>query len=275
VAATRADLDLAVTASIEPMLSRLGPDLIINPAAYTAVDRAEDEPELAHAINAEAPGRIAQWAALRRVPFIHFSTDYVFDGSGQRPWSETDLPRPLSVYGTSKLAGEKLIRAANGPYLIVRTSWVYAAEGRNFLRTIARLAADQTELRIVADQVGAPTPARVIADAIVQILAASRSDLTGSFAAAEGLVHLAASGETSWHGFACAIVDGLRVRGAALKVRAITPISTQDYPTRAKRPSNSRLTIERSRRLFGVTTPRWNDALAIELDQLAASYAAG
>ena len=185
VPVTRADLDLSFAASIEPTLNRLNPDLLINPAAYTAVDRAEDEPDLAHLINAEAPGIMARWAAARGVPFVHFSTDYVFDGSGERPWCERDSARPLSVYGASKFAGEEFVRAANGPHLIVRTSWVYAAEGRNFLRTIARLAAERDELRIVSDQIGAPTSARTIADSIAQMLAAGYSDLSRSFAGAD------------------------------------------------------------------------------------------
>lgn len=272
VPVTRADLDLSFAASIEPTLNRLNPDLLINPAAYTAVDRAEDEPDLAHLINAEAPRVMARWAAARGVPFVHFSTDYVFDGSGERPWCERDSARPLSVYGASKFAGEEFVRAANGPHLIVRTSWVYAAEGRNFLRTIARLAAERDELRIVSDQIGAPTSARTIADSIAQMLAAGYSDLASSFDGADRLVHLAAAGETSWHGFATAIVDGLRTRGARLKVRAIVPIATQDYPTKARRPKNSRLSLERLQRSFGIDTPDWNESLDAELDQLALDF---
>jgi dTDP-4-dehydrorhamnose reductase len=275
VPATRADLDLAIPDSIELALGRLNPDLIINPAAYTAVDRAEEEPELAHAVNAQGPGCIARWAAARGVPLIHFSTDYVFDGSGERPWREQDAPRPLSVYGASKFAGEELVRAANGPHLIIRTSWVYAASGRNFLRTIMRLAGERSELRIVADQIGAPTPARVIADGLVQILRARRADLPAAFAAAGGLVHLAARGETSWHGFASAIVEGLRARGVALKANSVFPIATSDYPTKAKRPANSRLALARLRQVFNATTPPWDDALQAELDALVrASYPA-
>jgi dTDP-4-dehydrorhamnose reductase len=266
IPAGRAALDLSAGASVAPTLERLRPDLIINPAAYTAVDRAEDEPDLAYAINADAPARIAQWAAARGVPLIHLSTDYVFDGGGQRPWGEEDAPRPLSVYGASKLAGEERIRAANGPHLVVRTSWVYAAQGRNFLRTVARLAAERTELRIVADQIGAPTPAPLIADAIARILRTCSADLVGAFAASEGLVHLAATGETSWHGFATAIVAGLRARGAGLRAETITPISSADYPTKAQRPLNSRLRLTRLQRVFGIVPPTWDAALVPELD---------
>jgi dTDP-4-dehydrorhamnose reductase len=271
VAAPRAVLDLAQAGTIASALDRIAPDLIINPAAYTAVDRAEDERDLAYRINGEAPGRIASWAANRGVPLIHLSTDYVYDGSGERPWREDDATGPLSVYGASKLAGEDAIRAAKGSHLIIRTSWVYAAKGTNFLRTIARLAAERPELRIVADQIGAPTSAQVIADCIARMIATS--DLVGRFAAANGLVHLATAGETSWHGFASAIVDGLKARGAPLKAQAIVPIRTEDYPTKAKRPGNSRLDLTRAQRVFGVTTPHWQQALAAELDVLAREVA--
>ena len=159
VAADRAALDLAAPHAIPHALDRMAPDIIINPAAYTFVDEAEDERELAMRVNGQAPGAIARWAAARAVPFIHFSTDYVFDGSGAKPWREDDPARPLSAYGASKLAGENEIRAAGGCSLIIRTSWVYAAQGDNFLRTIMRLAQERKELRVVADQIGAPTSA--------------------------------------------------------------------------------------------------------------------
>ena len=267
VAAPRAVLDLAQVETIAPALDRIAPDLIINPAAYTAVDRAEDERDLAYRINGEAPGQIAKWAASRGVPLIHLSTDYVYNGSGTRPWREDDATDPLSVYGASKLAGEDAIRAAKGSHLIIRTSWVYAAKGTNFLRTIARLAAERPELRIVADQIGAPTSAKVIAEFIAKLIATP--DFVGRFATASGLVHLATSNETSWHGFADAIVDGLKARGAPLKAQAIVPIRTEDYPTKAKRPANSRLDMTRAQRVFGLSTPQWRQALAIELDVLA------
>ena len=266
---TRKDLDLALYTSIEPTLDRLNPDLIINPAGYTAVDRAEDEPELAHAINAVAPGVIACWAAVRKVPLIHFSTDYVFDGTADGPWRELDPKQPLSVYGASKLEGEKRISSADGPHLIVRTSWVYAAQGQNFLRTIARLAAERDELRIVNDQIGAPTSARSIAEAIAQVLVVGQSDLAYSFATAGGLVHVAAAGETTWHGFASAIVDGLRARDIPLKTRVIHPIATREYPTKATRPRNSRLALDHLAHSFGIIMSDWKDGLERELDELA------
>lgn len=262
-------LDLSRIGEIGSALDRLVPDLIVNPAAYTAVDRAEDEPELAFRINAEAPALIARWAAARKVPLVHFSTDYVFDGSGDQPWQEDSATGPLSVYGASKLAGETAVREAGGAHLIIRTSWVYAAEGANFLRTIARIARERKELRIVADQIGAPTSARVIARAVTTILLSNLSDLPGRFAASGGILNLACSGETSWHGFATAIVEGLKARGIELQVERIVPIHTPDYPTKTKRPANSRLDLTRLRTAFGVSTPAWNEALSVELDALA------
>ncbi len=270
VAAGREVLDLSEPAAIADRLDQLAPDLVVNPAAYTAVDRAEDEKERAFRVNAEAPGVIARWAAARGIPLVHFSTDYVFDGSGERPWREDDPTGPLSAYGASKLAGEDAVRAAGGAHLVVRTSWVYAAKGTNFLRTIARLAAERRELRIVADQFGAPTSAAVIADAVAGILAPGGAPLAQRFATADGLVHVAAAGETSWHGFAVAIVGGLKARGVSLAVENVVPIRTEDYPTKAKRPANSRLDLDRLKRVFGIKTPSWDAALAVNLDRLAA-----
>jgi dTDP-4-dehydrorhamnose reductase len=203
---------------------------------------------------------------------IHFSTDYVFDGAGTRPWREDDPANPLSIYGASKLAGEKAVRSAGGPHLIVRTSWVYASMGTNFLRTIARLAQERKELRVVADQFGAPTSARLIADALASIVGRNRVSLANRFAEARGVVNLAASGEITWYGFAAAIVDGLRARGIALAVENIVPIATKDYSTKARRPANSRLDLTRLRQVFGIDTPKWDQALAVELDHLANEF---
>lgn len=269
VPADRSVLNLAEPGMLPEALDRLSPDLIVNPAAYTAVDRAEDERERAFTVNAEAPGVIARWASRMQTPLVHFSTDYVFDGQGETPWHEETPPAPLSTYGASKLAGEAAVRAANGPHLIVRTSWVYAATGINFLRTIAQLACQRTELKVVADQIGAPTSARVIADAMAGILAADSTTLPQRFARANGLVNIAASGETSWHGFAVRIVDGLRARGIKLAVQSIAPLRTEEFPTKAKRPHNSRLDLTRLHEAFGLTTPSWTEALEPELDTLA------
>jgi dTDP-4-dehydrorhamnose reductase len=270
VATGRDSLDLAQPDRVASSLERIAPDLIVNPAAYTAVDRAEDERDLVFRINAEAPGAIARWAARREVPLIHFSTDYVFDGSGDRPWLEDDPANPLSVYGASKLAGDEAVRAAGGAHLIVRTSWVYAATGKNFLRTIVRLATERKELRVVDDQIGAPTSAALIADAIASMIGVDAAGLTNRFAASGGVVNLAASGETSWHGFAAAIVDALKARGVSLAVETITPIATKDYPTKAKRPFNSRLDLTRLREVFQLDPARWAEALDVELDHVAA-----
>jgi dTDP-4-dehydrorhamnose reductase len=271
IAPQRAQFDLARPETLSGLLDDVKPDLIINPAAYTAVDRAEDEPELAYRINAEAPAAIARWAAQRHVPLLHFSTDYVFDGAGDKPWREDSPTAPLSVYGASKLAGEKAVRDAGGACLVVRTSWVYAATGANFLRTIVRLARERKELRIVADQIGAPTSARAIADAVVRVV--QGPDLAGRLAGSGGVVHLACAGETSWHGFASSIAAGLKSRGVKLEVETIVPIGTSDYPTKAARPGNSRLDLSRLRDVFGVVTPAWNVALDVELNELAREFA--
>jgi dTDP-4-dehydrorhamnose reductase len=262
-------LNLAKPQGICEALDRLAPDIIVNPAAYTAVDRAECERELAFTVNGEAPGVIARWAAQRRIPLVHFSTDYVFGDQGSEPRREDHPTGPLSVYGESKLAGESAIRAIDGPHLIVRTSWVYAAKGTNFLRTIARLARDRTDLRIVADQIGSPTSARVIAEALATILAAGRENFHQRFAEAQGCVNIATTGETSWHGFAGAIVDGLRARNVSLAVQSIVPLRTEEYPTQAMRPRNSRFDLRRLHGVFRITTPPWRQALEPELDQLA------
>ena len=269
IAADRRRLDLARPWEIASVLDQIEPDLIINAAAYTAVDRAEDEQDLAFRMNADAPGAMAQWAAGRGVPLIHFSTDYVFDGTGNRPWREDDPTGPFSVYGASKLAGELAIRAAGGPHLIIRTQWVYAATGANFMRTIARLASERKELRIVADQYGAPTSARLIADVVATMIGSGSVPLISRIHSSDGLINVAASGETTWHGFTTAIVEGLRLRGINLAVETIVPITTAEYPTKARRPANSRLDLTRLGEVFGVRTPKWDVALETELDRLA------
>jgi dTDP-4-dehydrorhamnose reductase len=274
IAADRGMLDLSKPEQLGAALDRMAPDLIVNPAAYTAVDRAEDERDLAFRVNAEAPGVLARWAAARAAPLVHFSTDYVFDGSGARPWREDDPTGPLSVYGASKLAGEAAIRMAGGPHLVIRTSWVYAPTGSNFLRTIARLAQERKELRVVADQFGAPTSAAVVAGVVSDMLGTAlrkedRRHLADRFATSGGLLHIAASGATTWHGFATAIVEGLRARGVSLAVKSIQAIPSAAYPTKARRPANSRFDLSRLRTVFGIVTPRWDEALAAELDRLA------
>jgi len=268
LAPQRDAFDLSRPETLAETLDVLKPDLIVNPAAYTAVDRAEDERELAFRVNAQAPAVMAQWAARQGVPIIHLSTDYVFDGSGTAPWREDSTPYPLSVYGSSKLAGDRAIISAAPPHLIVRTSWVYAAKGSNFLNTMIRLAGEREELRVVADQIGAPTSARVIAETIAQILA--DGEPSRMFKAHSGIVNVACSGETSWHGFATAIVEQMRVRGVALACRRIAPIRTDEYPTKAKRPANSRLRLERLSQTFGIVMMPWASVLERECNHLAA-----
>jgi dTDP-4-dehydrorhamnose reductase len=267
MAADRSILDLSSPDSIEPKLGAMAPDLIINAAAYTAVDDAEDERGLAYCINATAPGILARWASGHNVPIVHFSTDYVFDGSGHQPWREDDPTAPLSFYGSSKLVGEKSVRDAGGNHLIIRTSWVFASKGKNFLRTIARIARQQTQLRVVDDQFGAPTSAHSIAQCVVSLLDSDIVTIRQSFERSGGLVHLASREDTSWYGFANAIVKGLSDRGVDLAAKQVIPINSNDFPTKAKRPKNSRLDLSRLADVFGVITPRWQDSLDRELDE--------
>ena len=268
LAPSRSELDLTHPAAVRAFLDAYRPELIINPAAYTAVDRAEDEPELAFRVNAESPQQMATWAAQHDVPLIHFSTDYVFDGSGHSAWREESAAAPLSVYGRSKLAGEEAIRATAAPSLTVRTSWVYASRGHNFLLTIARLASERTELRIVGDQFGAPSSARAIASAVTRIVAAGLPSFRCLVRDCD-TVNIACTGETSWFDFAEAFLDGLRRRGHDLAARRVIPIRSEDYPTRAVRPRNSRLDLTRARQVFSIAMPSWQEALEAELVALA------
>jgi dTDP-4-dehydrorhamnose reductase len=260
--------DLSRPPTLTVALDAARPELIVNPAAYTAVDRAEDERELAFRVNAEAPAVMAKWAERHGVPMVHFSSDYVFDGSGTAPWREESEPNPLSVYGASKLAGDQAIIAAGPAYLIARTSWVYAAKGTNFLSTILRLAKEREELRVVADQVGAPTSARVIAESIVNVLSAAQGDPGRMLGERGGILNVACSGATSWRGFATAIVEGARARGMTLRCEGILAIRTEEFPTKAKRPANSRLSTRRIVETFGIAPLPWRDALARELADL-------
>jgi dTDP-4-dehydrorhamnose reductase len=266
--ADRSQLNLSQPAALPGALDQFMPDLIVNPAAYTAVDLAEDEREKAFRVNSESPEALAKWAARRDVPLLHFSTDYVFDGSGERPWREDDAPSPLSTYGSSKLAGERAIMDSGCRHLIVRTSWVYAAQGKNFLRTIARLAAERKELSVVADQFGAPTSARVIAEAVFKILQKEGKGSDDLFRCSGGLINISASGETTWHGFANAILAGLKRRGLKPEIEQLVAIATSEYPTKAVRPRNSRLDHRRLNDRYGIVMPSWRAALALELDEL-------
>ena len=251
----REQLDLAQPEALREPLRELAPDLIINAAAHTAVDQAEHETELAFAINAESPRVLAEEAARLGVPLIHYSTDYVFDGDKPAPYTEDDAPSPLGVYGRSKLAGEQAIAAVGGEHLILRTSWVYSLHGRNFLLTMQRLLQEKPELRIVCDQIGAPTWASTIAFSTRALIERWQNGQAGAW----GTYHLTAQGETSWFGFAQAIGEQLKARG--LPCAELLPIPSSEYPTPARRPLNSRLDCSRLAREWQVSQPHWQQAL--------------
>jgi len=251
---------------LRPLLARIAPDAVVNAAAHTAVDRAQGEPDAAFRANAQAPGQLAAACAERDALLVHYSTDYVFDGSAVRPYREDDPTAPLGVYGASKLAGEDAIRASGARHMIFRTAWVYAAHGRNFLLTMLRLGSERDELRVVADQVGSPTSAAYIADTTAAILAQG-SDRSG-------LWHLTCTGQTNWHGFAEAIMAGAVERGLIGKAPRVLPIPTSDYPTPAARPAFSVLDNARLQRDFGLPGLDWRDSLGQVLDTLAAARSA-
>lgn len=246
--------DLADPQGLAETVRRLRPQLIVNAAAYTAVDQAESEPEQAARINAEAPAVLAREAAALGALLVHYSTDYVFDGSGQRPWREDDAPAPLNVYGRTKLAGEQAIVASGCAHLILRTSWVYASRGGNFAKTMLRLARERERLSVIHDQWGAPTGADLIADVTAQAVMQLRAQ-----PAKAGLYHLAAAGETNWFMYAKHVLDGARKAQPAieLKAKAIGPIPSSAYPVAARRPLNSRLDTRRLQAAFGLAMPPW------------------
>jgi len=246
--------DFSDPESLAPLVQRVRPDAIVNAAAHTAVDKAESEPELARRINATGPAVLAREAAALGASLVHYSTDYVFDGSGQQPRTEDAPTGPLSVYGRTKLEAEELIRASGCRHLILRTSWVYAARGGNFARTMLRLAAERDALNVIADQIGAPTGADLLADVTALALPRLRADATLG-----GTYHCAAGGETSWHGYAQFVIEWARLRGQAIKVAPdkIAAIPTSAYPTPAQRPLNSRLDTAKLQARFGVTLPHW------------------
>ena len=250
---------------IAQTIRAVAPDIIVNAAAHTAVDKAESEPELSRTINALAPGVLAREAKRNGAWLVHYSTDYVFDGSGDTPWLETDPTGPLSVYGKAKLEGEEAIRATGCQHLIFRTSWVYAARGGNFAKTMLKLAQERDSLKVINDQIGAPTGADLLADVTAHAIrtALQRPDVSG-------LYNLVASGQTSWHGYASFIIDFARQAGVEIKVvsEAIQPVPTSAFPTAAKRPMNSRLDTSKLQNTFDLNLPHWQSGVTRMLAEI-------
>jgi dTDP-4-dehydrorhamnose reductase len=260
VAPDRHALDLAKPDQIRRVVQEVKPDLIVNPAAYTAVDKAESEPQAATAANAVAPGIFAEEAKRLGAVFFHYSTDYVFDGAKPEPYIEGDVCQPLNVYGMTKLAGERAVEQVGGRYLVFRTSWVYGARGKNFMLTMLRLAQEHRELRVVADQFGAPTwtesIARSSADILRDAMAEHRNDADW-WKSRAGIYHMTAAGSTSWAEFAAAIFESAKLTDPP----HVVPITTDQYPTPAQRPRNSRLSNEKLLHAFGIQLPQWREAL--------------
>jgi dTDP-4-dehydrorhamnose reductase len=248
--------DLANLSALRDSIDQVRPDVIVNAAAYNAVDKAESESELALRVNGQAIQVMAEEAVRLGAWLVHYSTDYVFDGKGQTPWQESDVPAPLNRYGESKLAGEMAIQASGCKHLIFRTSWVFAARGQNFAKTMLRLARERQELNVINDQVGAPTGAELIADVTALALqqALTRPELAG-------LYHLAAAGEVSWHGYARHVLDFAKASGEELAVQVINPIDAVAYPTPARRPLNSRLNTQKLRTNFSLHLPDWQSGV--------------
>jgi dTDP-4-dehydrorhamnose reductase len=273
IAPVRAEMDLANVASVRKMIRAVQPRWIVNPGAYTAVDKAESEPDLAFAVNAEAVKAIGEEARAIGAGVIHFSTDYVFDGSASEPYRETDATGPTSVYGASKLAGEAALAASGAGHLIFRTSWVYGTRGKNFLLTILKLARERETLRVVADQHGAPTwsrdLAKMTAEVIGQLETSARGrELASVLANRSGVYHAAAEGETTWCGFAAEAVRLRREREPETRFAEIEAITTSEYPTPARRPANSRMNCERLLERFGWTMMDWRDSLGKVLAEI-------
>jgi dTDP-4-dehydrorhamnose reductase len=271
----RASLDLSDAGAIAARVREARPDVIVNAAAYTAVDRAESDAEAAHAVNAVAPGVLAEEAKRLGALLVHYSTDYVFDGEKKAPYAESDATGPLGVYGRTKLEGERAIAAVGADHVILRTSWVYAPHGKNFMLTMLRLAATQKELRVVDDQRGAPTSSRQLARATLELL--SSADLSRPIAATDlerlraepGVYHATAEGDTSWFGFAQEIFDRWSKRpGNVFVMPRMIAIATREYPTPARRPANSVLSNAKLERVFGVRLPSWRDGLEEALSAL-------
>lgn len=264
LAPARNELDLSKQDAVVRYLDEHKPELIVNAAAYTAVDKAEEEVELATALNATLPETLARYCAKNGLLLVHYSSDYVYPGNGETAWQEGDVTDPLSIYGQSKHAGDAAVLASGCDHLIFRTSWVYSARGHNFMKTMLRLGKDKEQLSIVGDQVGAPTPARLIAE--VTALAVQRFQHDRRVT---GLYHLAPRGETSWHGFACEIFEQAQAQGVELAIsnERVTAIPTSDYPTPATRPLNSRLNLSRIEQTFNIQLPDWREQLTLTLTE--------
>ena len=267
VARDHIELDLANPDLIVKAVREVRPTLIVNAGAYTAVDKAESEKDLAMAINGTGPGILAEEAKKLGAGIVHYSTDYVFDGTKGSPYSEEDSPSPLNTYGKTKLAGDQAVQDSGAPYLIFRTSWVYGMRGQNFLRTILHLFQEREEIRIVDDQFGAPTWSRLISETTAQVLAQIFSPQTkGSLKDFSGVYNLSCSGKTSWYGFTAAIAEFVARNHLAPKVSRIAPIPSSDYPTPAKRPAYGVLSHDKLQKTFGLTMPSWENQMALCLD---------
>ncbi len=260
VAVALPEIDLADLDAVRACVREVKPQLVVNAAAYTAVDKAEADPDLAMRINGDAPGVLAEEAKRLGAPIVHFSTDYVYDGAKAGLYVEDDATNPLNVYGRTKLAGDQAVIASGAAHLILRTSWVYGARGGNFFLTMRRLAAEREELRVVSDQTGAPTWCRMLAQATAQIIATCGTPAT--FAEKSGVYHLTAGGQTTWFGFASAIVEHARASGLS-RIPRLVPITTAEYPLPASRPANSILSNRKIAQTFGVTMPAWDHAFAL------------
>lgn len=262
--------DLSDLQGLAKTVRRVQPQVIVNAAAYTAVDMAESEPEMARTLNALAPSLLAREARQLGAWLVHYSTDYVFDGSGDRPWRETDRPAPLSVYGQTKLEGEQEIASSGCLHLIFRTSWVYAARGGNFAKTMLLLAREREQLSVIDDQIGAPTGADLLADVTAHALRHVLPVVGHNYLAQPGVYHLAAGGETSWHGYARFVLDAARKAGQDLRVGAdkVLPIPSAAYPTPARRPNNSRLDTAKLCATFGLSLPDWRQGVARMLTEI-------
>lgn len=271
IALSRAEADLEQPETLRDTIRSNAPDLIVNAAAYTAVDKAESEPDLAATVNSHAVRVLAEEAGKLGALLVHYSTDYVFDGSRPVPYTEDDVPNPLGVYGRTKLDGERAIQATGCRRLIFRTSWVYAARGGNFVKTILRLARERDELKIVADQIGAPTSAELIAD-VTALCVGYITHCPERFAEFGGIYNLVAAGATSWHDYAKFVVEGAARLGLTLKLSSdsIRPITTSEYPLPATRPLNSRLATGKLNQVFGIELPHWHVHLERVIEELVA-----